>query len=127
MEYHLLNIVTSSEGDPKCVLLRSIEPFHGLAEMEIRRKIPAKNTKISSGPRSLTKALGIDLTFNKENLTKNRIWIEDHGINYDQSQISQVSRIGVGYAEEHASLPLRFYINDSKYVINKISKSILKQ
>lgn len=117
--HHLLNIVTSIEDDPKCVLVRSIEPLYGVAEMEMRRKMSATKPMISSGPGSLTKALGINLSFNGEDLTKNRIWIEDHGFDYMPYQISMAPRIGIDYAEEHALLPLRFFVNDSKYIMRK--------
>lgn len=122
--HHLLNIVTSIEDDPKCVLIRSIEPFKGFREMEERRKMSIKNSKISSGPGSVTKALGIDLTFNRQILTERRIWIEEAGIKFDASQIVQTVRVGIGYAEEHALLPLRFFVNSSKYVSNKAGRNI---
>jgi len=114
--HHLFNVVTSVKDDPKCVLIRSIEPFEGLDIMEMRRKMPADRKAISSGPGSAAKALGIDITFNKSILTGNRIWIEDRGISYDRYQISTASRIGIAYAQEHADLPLRFFMRDSKYV-----------
>ena len=113
--HHLFNVVTSVKDDPRCVLIRSIEPLEGLDIMEMRRKMPADRKAISSGPGSAAKALGIDLTFNKNILTGNRIWIEDRGIFYDGSQISTASRIGIDYAQEHADLPLRFFVRDSKY------------
>jgi DNA-3-methyladenine glycosylase len=114
--HHLFNVVTSVKDDPKCVLIRSIEPLEGLDIMEMRRKMPADRKAISSGPGSAAKALGIDITFNKSILTGNRIWIEDRGISYDGAQISTASRIGIAYAQEHADLPLRFFVRDSKYV-----------
>lgn len=112
----LFNIVTSVTDDPKCVLIRSIEPFEGLETMEIRRKMTVNKPAISSGPGSVSKALAIDLSHNGEKLTGDDIWIEDHGIAYQDSQISKVPRIGIAYAEEHSSLPLRFIVKGNKYV-----------
>ncbi|UZT99196.1 DNA-3-methyladenine glycosylase [Chryseobacterium fluminis] len=117
--HHLLNVVTSVENDPKCVLIRSIEPYYGFDEMETRRKMPVEKPAISSGPGSLTKALGIDLSFNRQSLTEDRIWIEDQGITYEPAEILEAPRIGIGYAEEHALLPLRFFVSNSKYARNK--------
>ena len=114
--HYLFNVVTSLKDDPKCVLIRSVEPFEGLDIMEMRRKIPADHQAISSGPGSVAKSLGIDSSFNKSILTGDRIWIEDHDISYSPSQITIASRIGIAYAQEHAGLPLRFFVNDSKYV-----------
>jgi len=120
--HHLLNVVTSVEDDPKCVLIRSIEPFYGIAEIEFRRKMSSMKPSISTGPGSLTKALGVDLSLNGNDLTENCIWIEDQGIRYKPSQISKAPRIGIDYADEHALLPLRFFINDSTYVVKKETK-----
>ncbi len=117
--HHLLNVVTSVENDPKCILIRSIEPYYGFDEMETRRKMPVEKPAISSGPGSLTKALGIDLSFNRQSLTEDRIWIEDQGITYEPAEILEAPRIGIGYAEEHALLPLRFFVSNSKYARNK--------
>ncbi|AZA60257.1 DNA-3-methyladenine glycosylase [Chryseobacterium indoltheticum] len=114
--HSLLNVVTSAKEDPQCVLIRSIEPFVGLEIMEMRRKMPADHQAISSGPGSLAKSLGIDSSFNKNVLTEERIWIEDRNISYSTSQIGIGSRIGIAYAQEHANLPLRFFVKDSKYV-----------
>lgn len=114
--HYLFNVVTSTKDDPKCVLIRSIEPFEGLKIMEMRRKMPADCQAISSGPGSLAKSLGIDSNFNKSFLTGDRIWIEDREIFYNASEITITSRIGIAYAQEHASLPMRFFVKDSKYV-----------
>lgn len=114
--HHLLNVVTSVKDDPKCVLIRGIEPFEGLELMEMRRKMSANRAAISSGPGSAAKALGIDSAFNKDILTGERIWIEDRGIRYADSKIASSSRIGIAYAQEHAELPLRFFVKDSRYV-----------
>lgn len=113
--HYLLNVVTSVKDDPKCVLIRSIEPFEGLEIMELRRNMPITNKAISSGPGSVCKSLGIDSSFNKTSLTEEHIWIEDRGISYQPSQIGTAPRIGIAYAQEHADLPLRFFVKDSKY------------
>lgn len=118
--HHLLNIVVSEIDDPKCVLIRSIEPFAGPEIIEQRRKIPVRNSAVSSGPGSLTKALGIDGAFNKKDVTGDEIWIEDIGNRYAPEEIAAVPRIGIAYAEEHALLPLRFYIKSNPYVSKKV-------
>ncbi|OWK73096.1 3-methyladenine DNA glycosylase [Flavobacteriaceae bacterium JJC] len=117
--HHLLNIVTSVKDDPKCVLIRCVEPLEGLELMEMRRKMPADRSAISSGPGSAAKSLGIDSSFNKDVFTGERIWIEDCAITYTASQTGVSSRIGIAYAQEHADLPLRFFVKDSRYVKNK--------
>lgn len=117
--HHLFNIVVSEENDPKSVLVRAVEPFEGLPVIESRRKRPASDKMISSGPGSVCKALGIDMTFNKKPLTGEEIWIEDSGLQYSQDDIASAPRIGVAYAGEHALLPLRFYLKNNRYVSKK--------
>lgn len=114
--HYLFNIVTAPEGEPHAVLIRAVEPMEGLEVMESRRNLKAVNYRISSGPGSAAKALGIDNTFNKKELEGDEIWVEDHGIHYTDEQIASVPRIGVDYAGDHALLPWRFFVKGNKYV-----------
>lgn len=114
--HHLFNIVTSVEGEPHAVLIRAIEPLEGKETMEERRNMTSAKAAISSGPGSAAKALGIDSSFNKKDLSGDEIWIEDHGIRYSEDKIAAVPRVGIAYAEEHALLPWRFFIKENKYV-----------
>lgn len=114
--HNLFNIVTSVEGEPHGILIRAIEPLFGKEIMELRRKMLATKPAISSGPGSASKALGIDRTFNSKDLTGEEIWVEDHGIRYQQDEIAELPRVGVAYAQEDALLPWRFFIKGNKYV-----------
>lgn len=114
--HNLFNIVSSVEGEPHAVLIRGIEPLIGKEIMEHRRNIPSNKAAISSGPGSAAKALGIDRSFNKKDLTGEEIWLEDHGIRYTTDQIAATPRVGVAYAQEDALLPWRFFIKGNKYV-----------
>lgn len=114
--HHLFNVVTSVENEPHAVLVRAVEPLIGKEIMEERRNIPASKPAISSGPGSAAKALGIDRTFNRKDLSGHEIWIEDHGISYTPHEIIAGPRIGVAYAQEDALLPWRFFVKGNKYV-----------
>ena len=118
--HYLLNIVVSGSDDPKCVLIRAVEPFSGREIIEQRRKMSVQKTAVSSGPGSLSKALGIDSSFNGNDLSGDNIWIEDVGNRYAPDEIAAVPRIGISYAQEHALLPLRFYIKNNKFVSKKV-------
>ncbi len=113
--HHLLNIVTSVAEDPQCVLIRSIEPLVGVDVMALRRQIPPEKPSFSNGPGSAAKALGIDSSFNDVLLTGDKIWIEDQGLKYSPSEIAKAARIGIAYAQEHAMLPLRFFVKNNRY------------
>ncbi|WP_312175126.1 DNA-3-methyladenine glycosylase [Chryseobacterium sp.] len=117
--HHLFNIVVSLKNDPKSVLIRSVEPYQGFSVIENRRNRSSSDKSISSGPGSVCKALGIDMTFNRKPLTGEDIWIEDSGLQYRTEDIASTPRIGVAYADEHAQLPLRFYLKKNRYVSKK--------
>lgn len=121
--HHLFNVVTSVNGEPHAVLVRAIQPLIGQDIIEKRRNMPVTKAAISSGPGSVSKALGIDGAFNKKELTGDEIWIEDHGIEYPENAIIAGPRVGVAYAQEDALLPWRFFIKDNKYV-SKPNKQI---
>ncbi|RNL52326.1 DNA-3-methyladenine glycosylase [Pedobacter jejuensis] len=114
--HNLFNVVSSASGEPHAILIRAIEPLIGLEIIEERRKMPFTKSAISSGPGSAAKALGIDRSFNAKSLTGNEIWIEDHNIKYPEEQIAVTPRVGIAYAQEHALLPLRFFVKGNKYV-----------
>jgi DNA-3-methyladenine glycosylase len=114
--HHLFNIVTSVEDEPHAVLIRAVEPLIGKDIIEKRRNMPVTKPAVSSGPGSLAKALGINGSFNKKSLIENEIWIEDQNIRYTPDQITEVPRVGVGYAQEDALLPWRFFVKGNKYV-----------
>jgi len=63
-----------------------------------------------SGPGRLTKALGIDGSFNGESVINSpRIWIEDTGL---QLPVAAMPRVGINYAgEPWISMPWRFMIS----------------
>ena len=63
----LLNIVTNVKDTPDAVLIRAIEPIDGIKIMQSRLSSNFLK-KLTSGPGKLSKALGIDIRFNKEKL-----------------------------------------------------------
>ena len=85
--YWMLNIVTAQEGYPSAVLLRGVGEF--------------------DGPGKLTKAFGIDGSFNAEVADPlSGLWIEDRGTVVDRYDCTP--RIGVDYAKEWKDKPYRF-------------------
>lgn len=114
--HNLFNIVTSVKDEPHAVLIRAIEPLIGKEIMEYRRNMSASKAAISAGPGSAAKALGIDRSLNKKDLTGEEIWVEDHGIRYTPDEIIATPRVGVEYAKEDALLPWRFFVKGNKYV-----------
>lgn len=114
--HNLFNVVTNEADVPEAVLIRAIEPLEGIEEMKLRRGALKNPAHLTSGPGKLTKALGIDRTFNGKYLLNTEVWIEDLGVTLKNKDIIASERIGIDYAGEDARLPWRFTIKDNKWV-----------
>ena len=91
--YHCLNVVTEHEGFPAAVLIRAIEVDGVLID----------------GPGKLCRALDIDRTLNRMDLTVGQgLWFEDRGCLVPSRLVGAHPRIGVDYAGVWANKPFRF-------------------
>lgn len=112
--HYLFNIVTNCSGLADAILIRAIEPVEGIDVMEERRGISADKIALTSGPGNVSKALGITKELYGEQLTGNKIWLEN---GYQKTfQVAARKRIGIDYAEEDKHLPWRFIMRDNKWV-----------
>ena len=109
--HHLFNIVTGPKDVPHAVLIRAIEPIDGIDAMRERRGKPLVDFALTSGPGSLTKALGITTRLNGQPLfaKDSPIRIRSHVPIPDQD-IRASPRVGIDYAEECIKWPWRFRI-----------------
>lgn len=102
--HHLLNIVTGSVGDPQAVLIRGAEPW----------PVSQMRDTYLAGPAKLCKALDIDtLRHNRMDVCAGgeiRFFPPPRPIG---EEIATSARIGVAYAREWATTPLRFYLRRS--------------
>lgn len=114
--HNLFNVVTNRKGIADAVLVRALEPTTGIEEMKLRRGELKNPLYLTSGPGKLTKALGIDRSFNGKNLLNTDVWIEDLGVIVKKKDIIASKRIGIDYAGEDAALPWRFTIKDNKWI-----------
>lgn len=99
--HEMFNVVTWPEGMPSAVLVRALEPVHGVAK--------------THGPGRLTKAMGIDRTLNTEDLRGERLFIVQ-GERVPDSAVERSPRIGVDYAGEWAARPWRFSVRGCGHV-----------
>ncbi|MEQ9404221.1 MAG: DNA-3-methyladenine glycosylase [Cyclobacteriaceae bacterium] len=107
--HHLFNVVTNREGLADAVLIRAIEPVFGLEDMKQRRSFTS--AKLTSGPGTLSQAMGICAHMTGYDLLKDKIWIADgHNKNFE---IETDVRIGVDYAGKDAMKPWRFFIKNN--------------
>jgi len=77
--HHMLNLVTGPKGQPSAVLIRGVESV--------------------SGPGRVTRALGIDMSFNRAAAAPSSgLHLEDDGVDIPRRLIRSSPRIGVDYA-----------------------------
>jgi DNA-3-methyladenine glycosylase len=113
--HHLFNVVTNVKGAADAVLIRAAEPLTGKEHMQVRRGLLTFDKKLTAGPGSMSKALGITTALYGEKLWGSSLWIEDAALLPEQ-QIQATTRIGIDYAGEDAFLPWRFYDKNTQFV-----------
>jgi len=114
--HHLFNIVTNETNIPEAVLIRAVQPVHGIEEMMIRRGNLKNEFHLTSGPGKLTRALGIDRKLNGKFLMGDEVWVEDAGRRISSRDILESPRIGIDYAGDDARLPWRFTLNGNDWL-----------
>ncbi len=117
--HHLFNVVTNVEGMADAVLIRALEPMQGIDTMNERRNFT--KGKLSSGPGTLSQALGIHVSMSGEDLCDDKIWIMERSES-ETIEILIDTRIGVEYAEEDALKPWRFVIAGNKFVSKPVKQ-----
>ena len=116
--HHLFNVVTSTKDTAHAILIRAIEPTEGISTMLQRRQLQKIAPRLSAGPGTLSKALGIRTEHTGLSLLAkdSPIWIEDTGLSYSENEIIASPRVGVTYAEECALWDWRFQVKGNRWV-----------
>jgi DNA-3-methyladenine glycosylase len=117
--HHLFNVVTNVQETPHAILIRAAEPVYGTDIMLARTKKSKLDYTLTKGPGNVSKALGISTKHTGIDLLGNEMFIINDGFKPGEKNIIASPRIGVGYAEEDALLPYRFYIKDNPFVSGK--------
>lgn len=110
-----VNFVCEEEGSASAVLIRALEPTHGLAAMRRRRHLQDAHA-LCSGPGKLTEALGITISHNA--LPLDRPPIALHARTEDV-EVATGIRIGITKAVE---LPWRYGVKGSKFLSKPFPK-----
>jgi len=101
--HYLLNITTEPKGTAGAVLIRAVEPVHGMS-------LP------TDGPGRLTRSFGVTTKQNGWDVVSSSLYLKDPGDNIEDVKTSP--RIGVDYAREYSRMPWRFFL-DHSYNLSK--------
>ncbi|MGB0177597.1 MAG: DNA-3-methyladenine glycosylase [Owenweeksia sp.] len=114
--HNLFNIITNKEDSADAVLIRAIQPVEGI-EIMLKRRNKAKVTpQLTSGPGSMSQALGLSRIHYGESLDGETVWLENPPPDQVPKKITETTRIGIDYAGDDALLPWRFYNAESPFV-----------
>jgi DNA-3-methyladenine glycosylase len=108
--HSLLNAVAEPEGEAAAVLIRALEPTQEVEEMRARRG-GKPDLELCNGPGKLTEALGIDLSDNEADLSRDPFLLTPP--KGQPPQIITGPRIGITKAIDR---PWRFSAAGSPYV-----------
>lgn len=108
--HSLLNAVAEPEGEAAAVLIRALQPTHGVERMRARRRVSSE-LELCSGPGKLTEALGIGLGDNEADLGRDPFLIAPPASK--PPEIVAGPRVGITKAVER---PWRFCAAGSPYV-----------
>lgn len=111
---YCMNVVTGKEGSAQAVLLRAIQPLHGIPEM-IARTGRSDLRMLARGPGRLCQAFGVDRSWDGIDLTtSDRIWIaKPDAATKRRMKVATSVRIGVTSAHD---LPLRYFVDTNRFV-----------
>jgi DNA-3-methyladenine glycosylase len=108
---YMLNVSSEIPGIGTGVLIRALEPLHGIATMQINRGTE-RLRDLTRGPGRLAKAFRIDRDLDGLDLCrKGPLWLQSD--DQEPVEIVQSTRIGIS---RNTSCLLRFYLRGSPFV-----------
>ena len=115
--YNCLNAVTGEAEVADAVLIRAGEPVKGGAKMAGNRALARdpRSGDLAGGPGKLCMALSIDRSHNARPLTSGSLRLTE-GAPIAAADVASGPRVGIDYAEEAVSWPLRFAVRGNPHV-----------
>jgi len=103
--HHCLNIVTDKENFASGVLIRAVF-------------ISKSDERLASGPGLVTRAFGVDLSFNSLEVLNNKsLWICQRDKTLNTKDLIQTTRIGISKAK---NIKWRWYLKNSRSVSKRL-------
>lgn len=114
----MLNVVTGPPGQASAVLIRAAEVLEGLDTVLLRRKAAAGTPLLCVGPGKVAQALGLDKSFDGQDL------LAPGGLELREGDVPDLvlagPRLGIGFARpEDQARPWRFADGDSRAVLKR--------
>ena len=116
--HSLLNVVCEPEGAAAAVLIRALEPTHGV-ELMMARRARSHRRELCSGPGKLTEALAIGLELNGAAFTEDPFELRPRSGPWCQAEVETGPRIGITRAVDY---PWRFCAAGSPYLSKPLSR-----
>jgi DNA-3-methyladenine glycosylase len=117
--YCCFDVVSAPDGHPEAVLVRAVEPLHGLPLMARRRSVTlsrpptrAELRALGAGPGRLAQALGITMAQYGLPLWEPPLYIAAAPEPVPPEAVATGPRVNIGYAGEATAYPWRFWIRD---------------
>jgi DNA-3-methyladenine glycosylase len=110
-----LNFVCEAESEASAVLLRALEPVHGVARMRARRGLDDLRL-LAAGPGRLCQALGVTREHDGLPLDRPPFELRERAV---EPEILQGPRVGITRARE---LPWRFGVAGSRFLSRPITR-----
>jgi DNA-3-methyladenine glycosylase len=110
--HHCMNVVTGRDGEGSAVLLRAVEPVHGIDVMRDRRGMSGVRS-LCAGPGRLTQAYGVSRAENGMDLVSGGDLVVAAGDPIGEDAVGIGPRIGISVAVDK---PWRFYVAGSPFV-----------
>jgi DNA-3-methyladenine glycosylase len=118
--HNCLNFVAEPDGEAAAVLIRALEPSHGLDLMRARRGVE-RVEDLCSGPGKLTQALGVGLELNGSSLIDGPLRVLPRADGWRRPKIVTAPRVGISKATE---LPWRFCAAGNRCVSRPRPRSV---
>lgn len=111
--HHQFAVVVNKESIPEVVFIRGVIPEEGIELMRKNFVKEVKNVKeLAKSPGNLCKSFGINMDLYGEDLTGDKIYIEDRGPIVTPQNISSDRRVGINNKLEGNEQKLRFFFTE---------------
>lgn len=113
--YWCFNVSGGPVGTGEGVLIRALEPIHGIDLMKKRRGPHISERELCRGPGRLVMALGFDQKMLGHDLTRPPLYLVRDG-RPGKHAVVKTTRVGLSKA---AHFPYRFYLQGSRFISKK--------